>query len=149
MVAIERVDSTTQADAARLLALQFEEHRIHLPAHRLEQAVAGLVGPAGFGAMLVAREGGRAIGLAALSYLWTLEHGGKAAWLDELYVVPDRRSSGVGSALLEAAAEVALADGCGTMDLEVDREHSRVEALYERKGFVRLPRSRWVRHLGP
>jgi GNAT superfamily N-acetyltransferase len=149
MVTIERVDTTMQTDAVGLLALQFEEHRIRLSPQRLEHAVAGLIGAGRFGAMLLAREGERAVGLAALSYIWTLEHGGMAAWLDELYVVPERRGHGVGSALLERAASVALDAGCITIDLEVDHEHARVETLYQRTGFERLPRSRWVRRLSP
>jgi GNAT superfamily N-acetyltransferase len=146
---IERVDAGTLEEAVGLLASQFEEHQIALPRSRLESALAGLIDPEGYGAVLVAREAGRPVGLAALSYLWTLEHGGRAAWLDELYVVPERRSAGVGAALLERAAEVARAAGCFTIDLEVDREHQRAERLYERTGFVRLPRSRWVWRLAP
>jgi GNAT superfamily N-acetyltransferase len=144
MLSIERVDSATLAEAVSLLASQFEEHHIELSAEKLGSALLGLIGPDGYGAVLLAREAGRPVGLAALSYLWTLEHGGIAAWLDELYVVPDRRGHGVGSALLERAAMVAREAGCSTIDLEVDREHQRAEGLYERAGFVRLPRSRWV-----
>ena len=147
MLTIDRVDAATLPEAVELLAAQFAEHRIALAVERLESALAGLIGAAGYGAVLLAREGGRGVGLAAVSYLWTLEHGGLAAWLDELYVVPERRGAGVGSALLERAAAVALEAGCSTIDLEVDREHQRAERLYERTGFVRLPRSRWVRRL--
>lgn len=144
---IDAVAPTDASDAVRLLAAQFDEHQIALPAARLASAVAGLVGPAGRGAMLLAREAEHPVGLAALSYVWTLEHGGLVAWLDELYVVPDRRGHGVGSALLERAAALAREAGCLAIDLEVDREHSRAESLYERAGFKRLPRSRWVRKL--
>jgi GNAT superfamily N-acetyltransferase len=93
------------------------------------------------------RESGQIVGLAAISLAWTLEHGGKSAWLDELYVLPECRGRGVGRALLGQAVAAARELGCAAMDLEVDRDHSRAERLYRRAGFQPLPRSRWVKSL--
>jgi GNAT superfamily N-acetyltransferase len=69
------------------------------------------------------------------------------AWLDELFVVPEMRAQGIGTRLLAAAMEAAREDGCLAMDLEVDIEHQRVEALYLRHGFRALPRQRFSRLL--
>ena len=71
-----------------------------------------------------------------------------AAWLEELYVVPEDRGQGVGEALLQAALDGVQARGCAAVDLEVDEAHQRAEHLYHRNGFVRLPRTRWVRKVG-
>ncbi|MBN1656942.1 MAG: GNAT family N-acetyltransferase [Anaerolineae bacterium] len=130
-----------------LLAAQFGEHEIELPASVLREAVAAMFERDELGFFVVAREGGKAVGLAAVSLAWTLEHGGKSAWLDELYVLPERRGRGIGTALLHEAVRHAAASGCAAVDLEVDRGHTRAEALYARAGFHPLPRSRWVRHL--
>jgi ribosomal protein S18 acetylase RimI-like enzyme len=95
------------------------------------------------GQFFLAVEGGRAIGLAAILSLWTLEHGGPAAWLDELYVVPERRNAGVGKRLLDAALTAAREHGALAVDLEVDVDHERASHLYERAGFRRHRRARW------
>ena len=92
---------------------------------------------------LLMLDGEKPVGLAALSYTWTLEHGGLVAWLDELYVVPERRCTQLGTALLDASRDVALGAGCAALELEVDSEHRRAESLYRRAGFVPLARSRW------
>ena len=147
-IRIERLDAETYRVALPLLATQLEEHGIELTPAELEHAVRGLVSEEGRGALLVAREGERAIGVAALSYLWTLEHGGSAAWLDELYVLPGERGQGLGSALLSAALETARAAGCTALDLEVEASHARVAGLYLRNGFKRLARERFSRPLG-
>lgn len=76
-----------------------------------------------------------------------MEHGGRVAWLDELFVVADGRGRGVGRALLVDVIEVARRAGCRAIDLEVDVEHGRAEHLYEREGFERLARRRWARRL--
>jgi ribosomal protein S18 acetylase RimI-like enzyme len=90
-----------------------------------------------------------AAGVAWVSFTWSLEHGGLTAWLEELYIVPERRDSGLGTALLRAAEERARAAGCEAVDLEVDAEHTRAARLYQREGYRPLPRARWVKPLRP
>jgi GNAT superfamily N-acetyltransferase len=85
--------------------------------------------------------------VAVLAFAWALEHGGLVAWLDELFVVPERRGGGMGRELLRRALEVARERGCRAVDLEVDSEHARAERLYERERFASLSRKRWVRRL--
>jgi GNAT superfamily N-acetyltransferase len=131
-----------------LLLAQFREHEIELAGGPLRQAIAAMFDDDGLGFFIVALAGDEAVGLAAVSFAWTLEHSGRSAWLDELYVVPARRGRGIGTSLLREAVHQAQARGCAAVDLEVDRDHRRAEALYQREGFFPLPRSRWVRPLG-
>jgi ribosomal-protein-alanine N-acetyltransferase len=65
--------------------------------------------------------------------------------LEELYVVPQFRSKGIGTALLTAVMERARELEIVAIDLEVDAAHRRAESLYRRFGFRLLDRSRWVR----
>jgi ribosomal protein S18 acetylase RimI-like enzyme len=95
----------------------------------------------------VATIDGDVVGVAVLSATWTVEHGGAAVWLEELYVEPEHRDRGIGRALLAATYATAREYGAGTVDLEVDVDHDRAAHLYAREGFERLPRSRWVRRL--
>jgi GNAT superfamily N-acetyltransferase len=136
-------------DALKLLRAQFSEHAIALPAERVAAGLSAVLASPSLGRVLLAREGPSTIGLAYLAFTWTLERGGLVAWLEELYVLPDRRNAGVGAALLrEALAEAARA-GCGGVELEVESGHQRVESLYCREAFQPLTRSRWWRPLDP
>jgi GNAT superfamily N-acetyltransferase len=128
-----------------LLVAQMREHDIPTPPARLAAAFDHVVADAGRGAILLAWEGGRAIGLAALSYAFPIEVGQRTAWLEELYVEPASRQRGVGTALLQAALETAAAAGAVAVDLEVIQGHERAERLYARFGFQRLPRTHWSR----
>lgn len=127
-----------------LLGVQFQEHGIDLPPEALRAAVLGLLADPSRGAVLVAYDPDP-IGVAVLAYTWTLEHGGRVAWLDELFVAAHHRDRGVGRAMLRRALQIAAAAGCRAVDLEVDTEHERAEHLYEREGFRRLSRRRWAR----
>jgi GNAT superfamily N-acetyltransferase len=128
----------------RLLSAQLSEHGIGTPEERIAFAVHGLIAEPARGFVVLAEDGTEAVGVAYVSFVWALEHGGKAAWLEELFVVPERRQAGLGSALLSAAIEGARERGASAIDLEVDVGHARAEHLYARRGFVRLPRARWV-----
>jgi GNAT superfamily N-acetyltransferase len=127
-----------------LLQAQFDEHDISTSGPELRAAVEAVLEDERFGFFLIARQADAAVGVAAISFAWTLEHGGKSAWLDELYVVPDRRGQGAGTALLRASLDEVRAQGCAAMDLEVEHDHKRAERLYQREGFLPLSRSRWV-----
>jgi GNAT superfamily N-acetyltransferase len=130
-----------------LLSRQFKEHEIEVVENRLRYAIDAMLADSNLGFFLLAQCGESIIGLACVSFCWTLEHGGKSAWLDELYVLPEFRSHGIGSALLDSALKNAQDQGCAAVDLEVDIEHRRAESLYQCFGFQPLPRSRWVKSL--
>ena len=71
-----------------LLAAQLAEHGMPQEGGALRAAVTGLLEDPSRGAMFVAREAERVVGVASLAFTWTLEHGGRVVWLEELYVVP-------------------------------------------------------------
>jgi ribosomal protein S18 acetylase RimI-like enzyme len=99
------------------------------------------------GFVLVAREGARIVGVAYSATLLSAEHCGFVGSLEELYVAPEFRERGVGTKLLTAVFERARLDGLKAIELEVDEGHSRVMSLYQRFGFRRLDRSRWLTSL--
>ncbi len=99
------------------------------------------------GFILLARDDLRIVGIAYVATILSAEHCGPVAWLEELYVTPDHRSEGIGTALVSAVLKRAGETGIVAVDLEIDTGHGRAESLYRRFGFRRLDRSRWVREL--
>jgi GNAT superfamily N-acetyltransferase len=147
MLEIQTAQPSDLAPILQLLHTQLQEHDIVLTDQVLQRATRGLIEDHKLGRILTARLGGELVGVAVISFLWTLEHGGPAAWLDEVYVEPSRRGEGIGRKLVEAAMQVARESGCIALDLEVDAGHEAAERLYERMGFRRHRRVRWVRML--
>ena len=128
-------------DLAALLRAQFAEHDISLDEQRIRAAICGPLDDPRLGTFLIARDEVPR-GFAYFSYTWTLEHGGKSAWLEELYVVPSARSRGVGTSLLRTVITHARRAGCAAIDLEIDANHLRAGRLYEQEGFIWHRRSR-------
>jgi len=134
-------------EAVALLAAQMREHRVRISKARIENAVRNLVERPERGFVLLAFADGEAIGVAYVTFMYPLEFGGLSSWLEELYVVPARRQHGIGNKLLLAARKRARDHGCAAMDLEIEAEHARAAHLYDRDGFRKLSRERWVRRL--
>ena len=144
---IERANLEDQDTVVDLLFRQFQEHAIETSQERLAWAVGQVLCNENHGFFLLAKVGDLALGVANIAFAWTLEHGGKSAWLDELYMLPEYRGRGIGTALLEEAIAQAHDAGCAAVDLEVDENHHKAENLYQREGFEPLFRSRWVKKI--
>ncbi len=147
MLEIETARNSDLEPILQMLRTQLEEHDIVLTAQSLQRAAQGLIQNHANGRILCARLDGALVGVAVISFLWTLEHGGPAAWLDEVYVEPSQRGAGIGTQLVEASMQVARDNGCIALDLEVDAGHEAAQRLYERMNFQRHRRVRWVRML--
>ena len=77
---------------------------------------------------------GAALGIAAL-----VEKGDGSAELKRMFVHEDARGRGLASALLTAVEEAAAASGVATMRLETGPLQHAAIALYERRGYARIP----------
>ena len=75
-------------------------------------------------------------GFAELRFRPSLYTGALDAYLEELYVVPDRRGEGIGRTLLEAAMDEARVRGAARIDLNTSTDDVAARALYETVGFT-------------
>lgn len=88
----------------------------------------------GFG--LVARSGDRIVGYLLIVYVFSLEHRGLTAEVDEFFVHADHRGAGVGLKLLQEAERVCAAAGCTSISLQLGRGNSGARRFYTENGYV-------------
>ena len=81
--------------------------------------------------------GGRPLGLTQLYPSFSSVSLARTFILNDLFVVPDRRRSGVGSALLQAAVDHARAFGAVRVSLNTDVANTTAQATYEARGWKR------------
>jgi GNAT superfamily N-acetyltransferase len=74
-------------------------------------------------------------GVAVLRFRPSLWKAALECYLEELYVVPDRRGQGIGRALMDAAIDVARHEGAADMSLGTGEDDVAARALYESLGF--------------
>ena len=94
-----------------------------------------VISDARLGDITVAHDGKMLIGYLITVYVFSLEHLGLTAEIDEFYVEPEFRSCGVGSALLLAAERIASNAGCTNLSLQLGDNNQRAQSIYLRRGF--------------
>jgi ribosomal protein S18 acetylase RimI-like enzyme len=87
------------------------------------------------GSMTVLLSGEPPVGLSMLRLRPSPWTDGEEAYLQELYVAPERRGEGLGRALMEATIEVAREAGAQSIDLNTGETDAGARALYEKLGF--------------
>lgn len=88
------------------------------------------------GEMTVLLGGDGPDGLALLRFRRSVWTDKREAYLQELYVVPERRREGIGQALLEAAIETSRAAGAAWIELNTAESDRAARALYAKLGFT-------------
>jgi ribosomal protein S18 acetylase RimI-like enzyme len=104
-------------------------------ASRAREAMAGLLTGPENGAVWVLRDGGRAVGYLALCLGYSLEMGGRDAFVDEVFVSEPFRNQGWGGKMIETAIEAAREAGVVAVHLSVELTNPQAMRLYRRLGF--------------
>ena len=89
---------------------------------------------------------GQTVGYIVMAFDYSLEYRGRGAWVDELFVRPSHRGSGIGTQALEFFSEQAKRLGVTAVHLEVNHGNPAVE-LYRRFGYEdhhRYLMTKWI-----
>jgi GNAT superfamily N-acetyltransferase len=126
------------ADEAGLLACarSFHAEDGHPLPQTGEQALVAMLSPAGAseGRILVLVRDAHILGYAVLCFGYSVEYGGRDAFVDDIYVVPELRGGGYGDQLYTALEAEARAGGCHALHLEV-MPGNRMLPWYRRLGY--------------
>jgi ribosomal protein S18 acetylase RimI-like enzyme len=132
-VEVRRCTATDAPDLGRLLHdfnVEFSEPTPD--AGELAQRLGELI-ESGEATVLAAGRGPE--GFAVLRLRPSLYSESLDAYLEELYVVPERRGEGIGRAILEAAMEASREAGARHIELGTSVDDRAARGLYEKLGF--------------
>ncbi len=77
-------------------------------------------------------------GFALLTLRPNVWYAGSVALLDELYVVPELRGGGIGSAIMAKVFDLAGEQGWSLIEINVDEADVDAQRFYERHGFTMI-----------
>lgn len=132
----EKLRLAGAADREGLLALAeaFHQEDGHPLPEAGKRALTLLLDAPEHGNVFLIEAAGARVGYAVLCFSFSIEWGGKDAFLDDLYLVPECRSKGLGAWILRQLEAAARAAGCRAMHLEVMGQNPAAR-LYRRAGF--------------
>lgn len=137
LVAITKATADDIPQLCELLTLLFtQEADFHPDITKQSDGLREIIAHPEIGAILVLREGSRAVGMINVLYTISTACGGRVAIVEDMIVRPEKRCSGLGSSLLAAAIELAQAEGCLRITLLTDRTNAPAIRFYQRHGFV-------------
>ena len=78
---------------------------------------------------------GTAVGYAALTFGFSLEVGGRDAFIDELFLIEAARGKGIGTRVMNFLKAEAQKSGLQALHLVVSRDNERAQQVYTTAGF--------------
>ena len=141
-----RVEAATTEDVPVLLQLiraLAEYERLAGEVVATEAALRDtLFGPAPRAEAVLARAAEQAVGFALWFHNYSTFLGRPGLYLEDLFVVPEWRGRGVGSALLRHLARIAVERGCGRMEWSVLDWNEPAITFYQKLGA--RPMDQWT-----
>lgn len=120
----------------QLLAQLFaQEHEFIVDPQKQARGLAAIIEQPACGQILLAEQDGRVLGMVSLLYSQSTALGAPVAWLEDMVVDAGCRTGGIGSALLTAARELAISQGCRRITLLTDADNQAAQRFYARQGF--------------
>ena len=102
---------------------------------RMRGILARLLEDGSLGRVWIANVYGEPAGYLLAVYVFSLEHKGRIAEIDEFSIVPQHRNLGIGANLLTAAEEQFRAEGCTNVSLQIGRANEAARRFYRGHGF--------------
>lgn len=147
-----RIREAVSGDAELLATLMQEfyaEADYPLDAKRARRAFEALDREPALGRAFIVMVGADVAGYLVLTLTFSMEYGGRAAFLDDLYIRMAYRGRGVATEALGRLVDHAVHIGVRAIHLEVGRDNAPAQALYRRTGFADNDRQLLTLQLAP
>jgi GNAT superfamily N-acetyltransferase len=107
----------------------------------LALARALIADPEREGVQLVARDDGEAVGFATVYWSWATTIAARIGVMNDLFVAPAARGTGVAEALIHACVDECRQRGAEELTWQTARDNARAQGVYDRIGAAR---AEWV-----
>ena len=139
---IERVTEADHADLLPLMRAYCDFYEVSPSDEALLAMSRALIAdPDCEGVQLVARDDSGAVGFATIFWSWATTSAERIGVMNDLYVAPEARGTGVAEALIEACRAECAARGAGKLTWQTAPDNAAAMKVYDRVGATR---EQWV-----
>jgi GNAT superfamily N-acetyltransferase len=104
----------------------------------LEMSSALVADPEREGVQLIARDSERRpVGFATIFWAWSTLSASRLGVMNDLFVAPEARGTGLAEALIAACVEECRARGAATLSWQTAKDNDRAQRVYDRIGAKR------------
>ncbi len=138
------------ADIETLLSLMREYYaydHLKFDSRAALKTIKHLLSHESLGYIWLIEEAEHPVGYFVVTFWYSLEFYGKAAFLDELHIGAGYRGRGIGKSVLAFVQEFCAAQGVRALRLEVEHVNHQAHNLYRKSGFTEHPRhimTKWL-----
>ncbi|MCF4970046.1 GNAT family N-acetyltransferase [Nostoc sp. CMAA1605] len=100
------------------------------------QALIKLLSDELMGRIWLIQDQNSSVGYVIITFSYSLEYGGKDAFIDELYIDKDYQRQGIGKQTIKFLEEVCISLNVRALHLEVEKENTSAQSFYHQVGFV-------------
>ena len=111
---------------------------------RADAAFTVLLSDPRLGRVWLIEQAAAAVGYVVVTFVYGMEYGGLMAFVDDFFVRPAFRNSGLGTAALAAARAACAIHGVRALSVEVAGANESALAVYQRTGFAMTDRKLMV-----
>ena len=134
-ITLELAGPTQLEELLPLVAAYHAFEEVETSAEQRRDSVGKLLHDKGLGEIWMVRKLDKLIGYIAVCYSYSIEFGGRDAFVDEFCIAAAERGKGIGGRVLKEIAVLLRARGIVAVHLEVDGGNERARAAYARAGF--------------
>jgi ribosomal protein S18 acetylase RimI-like enzyme len=134
-IAVELAGPTQLEELLPLVAAYHAFEEVGSSLEQRRSSVTKLLKDKRLGEIWLIRKLDSLIGYIAVCYSYSIEFGGRDAFIDEFYVEAAERGKGIGSNVLVEVGALLRKRDIVALHLEVDRTNERAKSAYARAGF--------------
>jgi GNAT superfamily N-acetyltransferase len=123
-----------------LMAEFYVESDYVLDRGRADAAFTALLSDPRLGRVWLIEQAAAAVGYVVVTFVYGMEYGGLMAFVDDFFVRPAFRNSGLGTATLAAARDACAMLGVRALSVEVAGDNAPAIVVYRRTGFAMTDR---------
>jgi len=101
----------------------------------VHHALIQLLSEEAIGRVWLIQDQSQTIGYVIISFSYSLEYGGRDAFIDEIYIRPAYQGQGIGKQTIKFIEEVCISHNVQALHLEVERENTSAQNFYHQVGF--------------
>jgi len=118
-----------------LMSAYYNFEQLEFDQDKARMAVKRLISDGRSGKIWLINFRGDSIGYVAVTFGFSLEFGGKDAFIDEIFILDPYRRKGIGTMVLKLVEIYLKNDQVMALHLEVDRKNHKAKHFYRSQGF--------------